>query len=132
MHNKNNLYRTYKRFIRDFQQDLEKEFRLKRDYTNYLYTIVNIDKETAERYYAENDRVAKPFVKEYVAKVDSFFRKYNMSELVALKNVERINDFNYKVEFCFSLFDSKKRANRQVLASVILLISSIISYFLFF
>lgn len=132
MSKNNKLYKTYKKFIREFEQDLDKEFRLRRDYTNYLYTVVSIDKNTADKYYAENDRVAKPFVKEYIAKVDSFFRKYNMSELVALRNVERINDYNYKVEFSFSLFDSKKRANRQVLASVILLISSIVSYFLFF
>jgi hypothetical protein len=131
MFKKIKLYKIYKRFIRDNETFLEKNLKLRRDYTNFLYTVVNIDPETVNKYYTENEKVSKPIINEYIKKVDTFFSKNNMSELVAIRTVKRIDDFNWKVEFGYSLFNSKKRANRQLIVSIISILT-IISYILIF
>lgn len=131
MFKKIKLYKIYKRFIRDNESFLEKNLKLRRDYTNFLYTVVNIDPETVNKYYTENEKVSKPIINEYIKKVDAFFSKNNMSELVAIRKVKRIDDFNWKVEFGYSLFNSKKRANRQLIATSIIILA-IISFILIF
>jgi type IV secretory pathway TrbF-like protein len=129
--NKYKLYKIYKKFIREHEQHLEQNLRLRRDYTNFLYTIVNLDPELVNKYYAENDRVARPAINEYIKKVDDFFRKYNMQEFVAVRKVTRVDDFNWKVEFGFSLFNSKKRAKRFFYTTLAIVVLTILSLIIF-
>jgi len=125
------LYKAYKKFIRDKEAILESKFRLRRDYTNFLYTVVNLDPDTVNKYYAENENVAKPAINEYIKSVDSFFRKFGMQEFVAIRKIKRLDDFNWKVEFGFSLFNSKKRANRMIIFSLLTIILAILALIIF-
>lgn len=119
MPSKRKLYKEYKKFIKDNAYELEQKFRLRRDQVNYLYTVVNIDDKDAEAYYAENEKISVPYIKRYIKMVDKFFYDNNMNELIALRKTERIDDFNWKVDFGFSLFDSRKRMNRRIIAGLI-------------
>lgn len=131
MFKKYQLYKIYKKFIREHSELLEKKYRLRRDYTNFLYTVINLDPELVKKYYAENERVAKPTINEYIKEVDVFFRKYNMQEFVAVRKVDRIDDFNWKVEFGFSLFNSKKRAKILLRSSIAIVVLTILSLIIF-
>lgn len=128
---KRKLYKIYKTFIKDNETILESQLRLRRDRVNFLYTVVNLDPKIVNDYYTEGDRIAKPVINDYVSKVSKFFKDRNMSEFIALRKVSRIDDFNWKVEFGFSLFNSRKRANWTVI-SLITLFSLILVYYLFF
>jgi len=125
------LYKIYKKFIRENEELLEKNLRLRRDYTNFLYTIVNLNPEEVNKYYAEGDKLAKPIINEYIIKVDKFFSSRNMNEFIGLRKVSRIDDFNWKVEFGFSLFNSKKRANRLLIAGISIVLLIIMSFIIF-
>jgi len=131
MFKKFKLYKIYKKFIKDNEVILEQKYKLRRDYTNYLYTIVNLDPDMVNKYYGENDKVATPVINAYIKSVDEYFSSQNMSEFIAIRKISRVDDFNRKIEFGFSLFDSKKRANYTIVAGLVVVLS-IISYFLFF
>lgn len=131
MSRKRELYRIYKQFIKDHEKNLETNFRLRRDYTNFLYTVVNLNPDTVNKYYAEGDRMSKPAINEFITAVDKYFAKYNMSELIAIRKVSRIDDFNWKIEFGFSLFNTKKRANILVYTGLSILLLTILSLFIF-
>lgn len=132
MTNKRSLYKIYKNFIKDKESELENKFRLRIDNTNFLYTIVNIDQETANKFYGENDRISKPIINEYIKTIDTYFKEFNMQEFVALRSISRIDDYNWKVEFSFSLFNTKKRSNIKIGIISTAIIATILSYFLIF
>lgn len=131
--NKRRLYKVWKKFIFENETELNDKFRLRRDYSNYLYTIVNIKPEEADKYYAENERISQAPVNKYISKVEKYFIEKNMQEFIAIRNIERLNDYNWKVEFGFSLFDSKKKSKRKAysiaIAIILFIIYSLFSIF---
>lgn len=125
------LYKIYKKFIKEHEAILEQKFRLRIDYTNYLYTIINLDPALVNKYYGESNKVSTPVINEYIKIVDEYFRANNMSEFIAIRKIARVDDFNWKVEFGFSLFNSKKRANIFLIIGILTILTIIASIIIF-
>lgn len=123
------LYRAYKRTVKSLEKDVYDNFRLERDYVNRLYTVINIDPKLVNQYYPED--VSGTIVKEYVTKVDRYMRAQGLGELIALREITRIDNFNVKVVFGFSLFDTAKRASKIATYTTISIILAILALIFF-
>lgn len=124
------LYRAYKKSIKSLEKEVYDNFKLERDYVNRLYTVINIDPKIVNQYYPED--VSSPIVKEYVTKVDRYMRAQGLGELIAIREITRLDNFNVKVVFGFSLFDTAKRANRIATYTIVSVILAILSLIIFF
>lgn len=124
------LYRLYKKAIREMEPDLEKNFRLERDYVYRLYTIINLDPKIVNQYYPED--ISTTAINDYVTKVDRYMMAKGLSELIALREVTKLDNFNVKIVFGFNKFDSAKRANRIFFISALGLIAAIVAAIVIF
>ena len=124
------LYRLYKKAVREMEPDLEKNFRLERDYVYRLYTVINLDPKIVNQYYPED--ISATAINDYVTKVDRYMMAKGLSELIALREVTKLDNFNIKIVFGFNKFDSAKRANRIFFLSALALIATIVATIVIF
>jgi hypothetical protein len=120
------LFNLYRRTIKECEAELSENFRLEKDLVYRLYTVVNIDPKLVEQYYTED--ISGPVVKDFVIKVDRYMRAKGLGELVALRDVQPLDNFNVKVVMGFSLFDTAKAANRLIAFGIIGLIALIATF----
>lgn len=106
------LYRQYKKTIRDNESEIEQKFKLRRDYTNRLYTVMNIPQEIIEEPYnlrkGDIDKIAEGFIKEYSNEVSKYLDSKGLSELYGFYEIKKVEKYSYLVVFGFSLLNSVK------------------------
>lgn len=129
MFKKISLFNFYRRTIKECEKELAVNFRLEKDLIYRLYTIVNIDPKLVEQYYTED--ISGPIVTEYVSKVHRYMSAKGLSELVAIREVEPIDNFNVRVVIGFSLFDTAKVANKLIIMGSLLLTALIATIIIF-
>ena len=130
------LYRQYKKAIRNNSTELNQRFGMRRDYTNRLYTVLNIPQETIEEPYnlrkGDIDKIAETFIKDYSNEVSKFLDTKGLSELYGFYEIKKVDKYSYLLVFGFSLLNSVKLFKNTyfrlvptlvVITSIILLIS---------
>lgn len=127
-------YKFYKSVIREKEVELSSKFRLRRDMVNRLYTVVNMsdggDIQNDIRNYGS--KLTQTYLTDYVKKVDSYFYNLGLNELIAIQRMEKIDELNYLIVFCFPLFDTVKVLRNKIILSIMFVLSLISSLIIFF
>lgn len=126
MFKKIRLFNFYRRTIKECEQELVDNFKLEKDLVYRLYTVVNIPPKLVEQYYPED--ISGPMVKEFVGKVDRYMKAKGLGELLALRDVQQIDNFNVKIVMGFSLLDTAKVANRLITFGILALAAAITTF----
>ena len=106
------LFFTYRKAIRKIERELEREFNVRIDKAQRIYTVLNIPSELIEEPYnlrkADIDALAQNFIKEYSSQLSKFLDANGLYELYDFYDVEKVDKYSYLLIFGFSLFNSQK------------------------
>jgi hypothetical protein len=110
-------YLRYVKIVKKNWADMQSKFVLTKDWTYVFGTVINMPKEivTYELEYP------KKLIKDYIKKVGEYCDSIGLMELVHCYSVTKIDSYNYKVEFAYKHFDSKKLFKRLLLAASVLI-----------
>lgn len=107
------IYFTYRNLLSKRKDELLSN-NLRVDRAKRIYTVLNIPPESFEEPYnlRSNDinRLAEPFISEYVKYVSTFLNSKGFTELYRLYDVQKVDKYSYLVVIGFSLLDTSKFA----------------------
>lgn len=137
MFKKLRLFRTYSKAIKANKLQLEKQFGLRIDGANRLYTVINIPEEIIGEAYAlkksDIDRISENFLREYTQLLSKFMNSLGLTELYEVYEIRKVDKYSYLVVFGFRLFKSNKFFNRlyYIFIPSVVIISTIL-FLIFF
>ena len=122
------LYLAYRKVLKENSKELLDIFKLQIDAVDRLYTVINLDPKLVEKYYTED--LSGPTIREFLGKVDRYMTAKGLMELVGIRKITKVDDFNYLVVLGFTLFDTSKFYKRLIYLSIFSIISTIIAIIL--
>jgi hypothetical protein len=106
------LFFTYRKAIGKIKKQLERDFNVRIDKAQRIYTVLNIPSELIEEPYnlrkGDIDVLAQNFIKEYSSQLSRFLDANGLYELYDFYDVEKVDKYSYLLIFGFSLFNSQK------------------------
>ena len=106
------LFFTYRKALGKIKKQLERDFNVRIDKAQRIYTVLNIPSELIEEPYnlrkGDIDVLAQNFIKEYSSQLSRFLDANGLYELYDFYDVEKVDKYSYLLIFGFSLFNSQK------------------------
>lgn len=97
------LYRFYKRVIKGNAADLEKNFGLRIDRANRLYTVLNVPSENIGEAYnlkkSDIDRIAEGYIKDFSIEVAKYLDTKGLKEMYDFYEVKKVDKYSYLLIF---------------------------------
>lgn len=126
------LYRTYKSIIKGNAFDMEKNFGIRIDWSNRLYTVLNVPSENIGEAYnlkkSDIDKIAEGYIKDFTIEVAKYLDSKGLKEMYDLYKVDKVDKYSYlivigpnKDKIFDSFVYSKNLYYKIVPASIILL-----------
>lgn len=129
------LFLFYRKTIKNINEELLSNYNLRIDRSNRMYTILNIPEELIEEPYnlrkQDIDTIASSFIKEYTKELSEFLDTKGLKELYSFYRVEKVEKYSYLLVYGFSLFKSHKFILNIYKSLGIIIILSILIFFLF-
>jgi hypothetical protein len=126
-----NLFFTYRSSIISIQKELELEYNARIDNIYRIYTVVNLPDILFEEPYntrtSDIDSISRRYILEFRQNFSDFLVKKGLLELFDIYEVRKVDKYSYLLIFGFSLFNTKKTANRIFIFSILLTLISIIT-----
>jgi hypothetical protein len=106
------LFLLYRKTIRQVENELKRNFNLRIDKANRLYTIFTIPMDVIEEPYnirrADFDALVQNFIKSYTNDLSKFLNSKGLNELYDIYEMEKIDSYNYLLVYGYSLFKSDR------------------------
>jgi len=110
------LFSLYRKTIKENTTELERNFGLRVDKAQRLYTVLNIPEELIGESFSlkksDIDRIAENYIKEYFSEVTRFLTSKNLGELFSIYDVKKVDKYSYLVVIGYSLFKSNEYYNK--------------------
>ena len=132
------LFFLFRRNLLRSETDLKIQFNIRIDSILRFYTVLNVPGEVIEEPYnlrkSDIDTISRNYIKEYNSQLSQFLNSKGLTELYDLYDMEKVDKYSYLLIFGFSLFNTKKLANRllYVWTPIMVLISLIMTIYLIF
>ena len=130
------LFFTYRKAIGKIKKQLERDFNVRIDKAQRIYTVLNIPSELIEEPYnlrkGDIDVLAQNFIKEYSSQLSRFLDANGLYELYDFYDVEKVDKYSYLLIFGFSLFNSQKFLRNIYLICLPLTVLSTLLTWLYF
>ena len=106
------LYFLFRKNLRKNRDTLLREFNVKVDFANRLYTVVNVPDTLGEPYNmrkSDNDRIAESYIKDYIFKLSSYLDSIGLSELYGYyQPIKKLDKFSYLIVIGYKYLSSTK------------------------
>lgn len=127
------LFLFYRKTIKSISLELESKFNSRIDNISRIYTVLNIPPNLIEEPYnikkSDIDTISSSFIKEYSSELSKFMNNNGLVELYKFYEMKKVDKYSYLLIFGFSLFNTKKIANRLLIVLIpLLLILTILIY----
>lgn len=105
------LYRSYKKVIRQNRVDLEANYNIRIDSANRLYTVINIPQSKEDEAYnlrkQDIDRLAESYIREYIGKLSQYLNSIGLSELYTFyEPIKKLEKHSYLIVIGFKKLNS--------------------------
>ena len=132
------LFFLFRRNLLRSETDLKIQFNMRIDSILRFYTVLNVPNEVMEEPYnlrkSDIDTISRNYIKEYNFQLSQFLNSKGLTELYDLYDMDKVDKYSYLLVFGFSLFNTKRLANRLLYlwTPIVVLMSLImIIYFIF-
>jgi len=132
------LFFLFRRNLLKSETDLKIQFNIRIDSILRFYTVLNVPNEVMEEPYnlrkSDIDTISRNYIKEYNFQLSQFLNSKGLTELYDLYDMEKVDKYSYLLVFGFSLFNTKRLANKLLYLWVPILVSIsliMIIYFIF-
>ena len=132
------LFFIFRRNLLRSETDLKIQFNIRIDSILRFYTVLNVPNEVMEEPYnlrkSDIDTISRNYIKEYNFQLSQFLNSKGLTELYDLYDMDKVDKYSYLLVFGFSLFNTKKLANKllylwtPILVSILLIMTI---YFIF-
>jgi hypothetical protein len=106
------IFSFYKKTIKKNSLELEKNFGLRIDKAQRMYTVLNIPEEIIGDAFSlkksDIDRISENYIKEYSSEITTFLTSKGLGELLSFYEVKKVDKYSYLVVIGYSLFRSNK------------------------
>ena len=110
------LFSFYKKVIKDNSTELERNFGIRIDKAQRLYTVLNIPEEIIGESFSlkksDIDRISESYIKEYNSELNRFLNSKGLGELFSIYDVKKVDKYSYLVVIGYSLFKSNEYYNK--------------------
>jgi hypothetical protein len=110
------LFLTYRSTIISIKRELELEYNARIDSIYRIYTVLNLPDVLFEEPYntrtTDIDTIARRYILEFRQNFSTFLVKKGLLELFDIYEVRKVDKYSYLLIFGFSLFNTRKTANR--------------------
>ena len=110
------LFNLYKKVIKDNDTELERNFGIRIDKAQRLYTVLNIPEEIIGESFSlkksDIDRISESYIKEYNSELNRFLNSKGLGELFSIYDVKKVDKYSYLVVIGYSLFKSNEYYNK--------------------
>ena len=132
------LFFLFRRNLLRSETDLKIQFNIRIDSILRFYTVLNVPNEVMEEPYnlrkSDIDTISRNYIKEYNSQLSQFLNSKGLTELYDLYDMDKVDKYSYLLVFGFSLFNTKRLANKLLYlwVPIMVLISLIMTiYFIF-
>ncbi len=129
------LFLTYRTIINSLKDELRVEYNARIDSIYRIYMVLNLPEVIFEEPYnlrtTDIDQIARNYILDFRRNFSQFLISKGLMELFDTYEVRKVDKYSYLLVFGYSLFNTKKIANRMIAASIIflfLIFLSIIGY----
>lgn len=110
------LFFLFRRNLLRSETDLKIQFNIRIDSILRFYTVLNVPNEVMEEPYnlrkSDIDTISRNYIKEYNFQLSQFLNSKGLTELYDLYDMDKVDKYSYLLVFGFSLFNTKKLANK--------------------
>jgi len=121
------LFFLFRRNLLKSETDLKIQFNIRIDSILRFYTVLNVPNEVMEEPYnlrkSDIDTISRNYIKEYNFQLSQFLNSKGLTELYDLYDMEKVDKYSYLLVFGFSLFNTKRLANKLLYLWVPILVS---------
>jgi hypothetical protein len=130
------LYFLFRRNLLRSETDLKIQFNIRIDSILRFYTVLNVPNEVMEEPYnlrkSDIDTISRNYIKEYNFQLSQFLNSKGLTELYDLYDMDKVDKYSYLLVFGFSLFNTKKLANKLLYLWVPILVSILLIMTIYF
>jgi hypothetical protein len=130
------LFFIFRRNLLRSETDLKIQFNIRIDSILRFYTVLNIPNEVMEEPYnlrkSDIDTISRNYIKEYNFQLSQFLNSKGLTELYDLYDMDKVDKYSYLLVFGFSLFNTKKLANKLLYLWVPILVSILLIMTIYF
>lgn len=130
------LFLFWRRVIKDNKEILSKNFNIRVDRAQRLYTVVNINPELIGDAYilkkSDIDKISQNYIKEYSLKLGEFLTNKGLAELYSVYDIKKEEKYSYAVIYGFKFFKSNKFYDRlyfRFIPTILILIALLLFLF---
>ncbi len=110
------LFRSFKKDIKECQEELQNKFNIRIDSASRLYTVLNIPEDLIGEAFslrkADIDKISENFIREYTNELSKLLNSKGLNELYEVYKVDKVDKYSYLIVIGFSLFKSDKYYNK--------------------
>jgi hypothetical protein len=130
------LFFLFRRNLLRSETDLKIQFNIRIDSILRFYTVLNVPNEVMEEPYnlrkSDIDTISRNYIKEYNFQLSQFLNSKGLTELYDLYDMDKVDKYSYLLVFGFSLFNTKKLANKLLYLWVPILVSILLIMTIYF
>jgi hypothetical protein len=97
------LYRYYKSVIKGNAAELQKNFGIRIDRANRLYTVLNVPSDNIGEAYnlkkSDIDKIAEGYIKDFSAEIAKYLDSKGLKEMYDFYNIEKVDKYSYLIVF---------------------------------
>lgn len=112
------LFFVFRSKLLDIENDIKLSYNLRIDNIYRFYTVLNIPENIIEEPYnfrkSDIDTISKKYIEEYMSSLMQFLNSKGLTELYRLYDLEKVDKYSYLLIFGYSLFNTKRIANRLI------------------
>lgn len=110
--NRIKLFYLYKSTIKKNFLTLNSSFNLRKDFSNRLYTVINIPVENFEEPYnirtSDINAISENYIRDFCIKIGQALDFMGIKELYKIYSISKVDKYSYLVIIGFSLFETDK------------------------
>jgi len=124
------FYYTYKEILNNLKDDLLKNFNVRVDNINRLYTVINIPDET-QIYGSEHvNALTEEYLRKWLIKFDTFLVNNQIKEFIIREELTKIDNLNYLIVFRYKYLNIEKILYTFYILGIITFITFLVMLFL--
>lgn len=130
------LYFQYRKTLSLKKEELLRNFNLRIDRVNRIYTVLNIPTDLIDEPYnlrkQDIDNLSLKYISDFSSKVSEYLNSIGLSELYDMYDVKKVDKYAYLIVIGFSLFRTDKVTNSILFRWIpITLIASLLSFLIY-
>jgi hypothetical protein len=106
------LFRVFKKTIKENRNELEQRFGIRVDRAYRLYTILNIPEELIGEAFtlrkSDIDRISEPYIKEYTSELSNYLNSKGLNEIYDFYELRKEEKLAWKVVIGYRFFRSNE------------------------